>query len=666
MPDDADDGQGEADGESGKPRCGGATRDQDDDEHQQERAHHLEHEGTAPADPLTPGVAPQRARLVDDLPEVRGHQLQQPGGHDGAGDLGDPVDDGLDERHPAPQQHAERDGGVDVAARHRAERIRQHQQREAERERHAERSDEVEAEDRRAHGEEDEDERAEELGGVALRTRSDTLTILFCRTQARRTSYGVPRTTSLDHDRPAPAAQAGAMLWSGPVRHRLRRFARPAAGGAHRYEVEPRPLPASAAHRVACTRRRRGALSEVRCDIPDQRDAGAALACRRRAALAFPPTLPRDVPDLVGRGELLDEVIEQLRQLGAPGWLTLVGTGGVGKTRLAVEVSRRARSRTFAGTVAVRPAVVDHRPGCSVLPAIVQAAGWTEQSDPPTARGARRAVRRRRRRRAARARQPRAGAPVAAALADAAPRSCPGRARPGDLARRAARSAGAAVVTVPPLTVPPPPGPTRAAARDTAAVAARRDAAGPVGTTSGRQVRADVGQRCRRRGDLSASRRAAARSRARGRPAPGALAAGDGRAARTGTSTCSAERRIPPRQRTTARCGRRSTGRTGCCRRGRPAAVRDRSVCSAAASMSVPPQRSSALTCTTCWTRSSDSSTTTSCTPRPAPPGSAASSCSTPCAPSRSKRSPLRAPPRRLTVRTPTGASRWSRRPRPT
>ena len=43
------------------------------------------------------------------------------------------------------------------------------------------------------------------------------------------------------------------------------------------------------------------------------------------------------------------------------------------------------------------------------------------------------------------------------------------------------------------------------------------------------------------------------------------------------------------------------------------------------------------------------------------PPGSAASSCSTPCAPSWSKRSPLRAPPRRLTVRTPTGASRTGR-----
>ena len=67
----------------------------------------------------------------------------------------------------------------------------------------------------------------------------------------------------------------------------------------------------------------------------------------------FPPTLPWDVPDLVGRDELLADAVEQLSSRRTR-MLTLVGIGGVGKTRLAVEVSRRLLP-TFAGRVVYVP-----------------------------------------------------------------------------------------------------------------------------------------------------------------------------------------------------------------------------------------------------------------------------------------------------------------------
>ena len=54
--------------------------------------------------------------------------------------------------------------------------------------------------------------------------------------------------------------------------------------------------------------------------------------------------VPRPLDELIGRDRLLDEVLDATAE---PGWITLVGPGGVGKTRLAVEVVAR-----LAGSIA--------------------------------------------------------------------------------------------------------------------------------------------------------------------------------------------------------------------------------------------------------------------------------------------------------------------------
>jgi predicted ATPase/DNA-binding SARP family transcriptional activator len=93
---------------------------------------------------------------------------------------------------------------------------------------------------------------------------------------------------------------------------------------------------------------------------PAERDAGA-LAVEREAAVAVAaPDLPRPLTTLVGRereltrlGELLDDPACRL--------VTLVGPGGIGKTRLAVEVAaarqgRHRDGRVFVSFVGASPA----------------------------------------------------------------------------------------------------------------------------------------------------------------------------------------------------------------------------------------------------------------------------------------------------------------------
>ena len=85
---------------------------------------------------------------------------------------------------------------------------------------------------------------------------------------------------------------------------------------------------------------------------PLERDAGAPAAEREAAVTVAAPDLPRPLTTLVGRerelarlGELLDDPACRL--------VTLVGPGGIGKTRLAVEAAASREERHRDGTVFV-------------------------------------------------------------------------------------------------------------------------------------------------------------------------------------------------------------------------------------------------------------------------------------------------------------------------
>ncbi|HEX5614958.1 MAG TPA: BTAD domain-containing putative transcriptional regulator [Acidimicrobiia bacterium] len=105
------------------------------------------------------------------------------------------------------------------------------------------------------------------------------------------------------------------------------------------------------------------------------------------AALAAPPRLdatvvmsaparleiPRPLSECVGRH---DEIAELERRVATHRLVTLVGPGGAGKTRLAVEVGRRTAERFRDGAVLVDLAPVD-RPG-AIVPAMTRALGFDE------------------------------------------------------------------------------------------------------------------------------------------------------------------------------------------------------------------------------------------------------------------------------------------------
>jgi predicted ATPase len=97
--------------------------------------------------------------------------------------------------------------------------------------------------------------------------------------------------------------------------------------------------------------------------------APAPWAALRRESLPVPPS------ELIGRSQEIEELLALLRNP-AISLVTLTGPGGTGKTRLALDVARRA-APDFAGGVCFvsLAAIRDHR---LVLPAIVRALGFDE------------------------------------------------------------------------------------------------------------------------------------------------------------------------------------------------------------------------------------------------------------------------------------------------
>jgi DNA-binding SARP family transcriptional activator len=71
----------------------------------------------------------------------------------------------------------------------------------------------------------------------------------------------------------------------------------------------------------------------------------------RQATAKVPEQLPADIPDFTGRHELLDEVVRELRTKGCRRVITLVGSGGMGKTTLAVHAGHQMREHFPDGQI---------------------------------------------------------------------------------------------------------------------------------------------------------------------------------------------------------------------------------------------------------------------------------------------------------------------------
>jgi hypothetical protein len=89
----------------------------------------------------------------------------------------------------------------------------------------------------------------------------------------------------------------------------------------------------------------------------------------------WPPSLPVPVTGLVGRER---EVVEVARLVADDRLVTLVGSGGVGKTRLAIEVAAAVAPRFGYGTVLADLRGVTGK--ALVWAAVAQAAGVEEQA----------------------------------------------------------------------------------------------------------------------------------------------------------------------------------------------------------------------------------------------------------------------------------------------
>src|SRR5690606_8638214 len=88
--------------------------------------------------------------------------------------------------------------------------------------------------------------------------------------------------------------------------------------------------------------------------------AAPGLASRSAPRSARRSNLPTPLTSLIGR----EEAIEQVRSRLAAGRLvTLTGPGGVGKTRLAVEVARQIQDQYHDGAWLVELAAIEQRPG---------------------------------------------------------------------------------------------------------------------------------------------------------------------------------------------------------------------------------------------------------------------------------------------------------------
>jgi len=130
--------------------------------------------------------------------------------------------------------------------------------------------------------------------------------------------------------------------------------------------VEARRAGTPAAYRAALSIYGGELLPENRYDdwAAGRREELAELAAELTAELAGlgsgdagqPPSLPVDASSFVGRGRELAELTVLLR---STRMLTLAGTGGVGKTRLALELARATQSSYPAGAVLVELAAID-------------------------------------------------------------------------------------------------------------------------------------------------------------------------------------------------------------------------------------------------------------------------------------------------------------------
>ena len=83
---------------------------------------------------------------------------------------------------------------------------------------------------------------------------------------------------------------------------------------------------------------------------PDER-ADAEMVAAEPATVLPPTNLPQPVSELIGRDDELGEV---LSLIGAHRLVTLTGAGGIGKTRLGLEVARRLLPRFADGVWAAR------------------------------------------------------------------------------------------------------------------------------------------------------------------------------------------------------------------------------------------------------------------------------------------------------------------------
>jgi predicted ATPase len=104
---------------------------------------------------------------------------------------------------------------------------------------------------------------------------------------------------------------------------------------------------------------RRDALADLAAELSQELENGAATATERL------PSLPADASSFVGRERELAELGTLLRSTRS---LTLAGTGGVGKTRLALELARAAEPGYEAGAALVELAAV---PNARLVPAAV-------------------------------------------------------------------------------------------------------------------------------------------------------------------------------------------------------------------------------------------------------------------------------------------------------
>ncbi|MFT4041115.1 MAG: NB-ARC domain-containing protein, partial [Thermomicrobiales bacterium] len=130
-------------------------------------------------------------------------------------------------------------------------------------------------------------------------------------------------------------------------------------------------------------------LAALRAETPpDPRPAPQVIA----AALTAAPGLPGMRSSFIGRESALEELQGVLADP-AERLVTLVGPGGIGKTRLAIAAAAAAPGRFPDGAVFVPLETVSDP--ALVLPAIAQALGLAEQADQPVASQIHRALRNR-------------------------------------------------------------------------------------------------------------------------------------------------------------------------------------------------------------------------------------------------------------------------------